>query len=246
MRWSLTLLAFLAVAPTQRPPAARPNAETPRPIEGLWEYETITRSGAQPVAIAGLFVFRDGQFVQQSLNAGEPYERQLAQAHAGTYQLGAGTLRMLVDVGLVVDPSGAKPIDWRGGTVHEVTVSQAGDRLTLKFGTGTIQTFKRVGAGRGELIQLDRGAFAIVDGRFILAAEGQDRAISGSGSFERQGEVLRLRAERWLSVRAGQPVYARDRTVEARLTPSTLTVAGDEWRVRASHPLALELTTVAR
>lgn len=241
MRSSLTLLALWVVALAQATPA-----QTPGSIDGLWAYETIARGGAQPVPIAGLIVFRDGWFVQQSINTGEPFERQLAQAHAGTYQLGAGTLRMQAEVGVVVDPTSPKPIDWRDGSVHEVTVGQTGDRLNLRFSTGTVQTFKRLGTGRGELIQLDRGALAIVDGQFILAVEGQDRATSGSGSFERQGGVLRLRAQRWLSVRSGQPTYARDRTVEAQLTSLTLTVEGEEWRVRASHPLALELRTVAR
>jgi hypothetical protein len=204
--------------------------------EGLWAYETLARGGGQTVPTAGLFVFHDGRFVQQSVNVGEPYHRQLAQAHAGTYQLESGKLRLVAEVGVVIDPTSASPIESRNGSVHQVTVARAGDRLHLTFGTGTVQTFKRLGPGRGEQVRLDRGALALVDGRFVLVAEGQNRATSGSGSFERQGESLRLHAERWVSIRSGAPAYARNRVIEARLTASTLTVDGEEWPVRASAP----------
>ena len=54
-----------------------------------------------------------------------------------------------------------------------------------------------------------------------------------SGSFERQGDSLRLHAERWVSIRSGAPTYTRNRVITARLTASTLTVDGEEWPVVA-------------
>jgi hypothetical protein len=135
----------------------------------------------------------------------------------------------------VIDPTSASPIESRDGSVHQVTVVRTGDRLRLTFGTGTVQTFTRLGPGRGEQVRLDRGALALVDGRFVLVAEAQNRASSGSGSFERQGESLRLRAERWVSIRSGVPSYTRNRVIEARLTASALTLDAEEWPVRASR-----------
>jgi hypothetical protein len=176
-------------------------------------------------------LLHDGRFVQQSVNVGEPYDRQLAQAHAGSYRLESGKLRLVAEVGVVIDPASANPIESRDGSVHQVTVARSADRLQLTFGTGTVQTFKWLGPGRGEQVRLDRGALALVDGRFVLVAEGQNRAASGSGSFERQGESLRLHAERWVSIRSGAPLYSRNRVITARLTASTLVVDGEEWLV---------------
>jgi hypothetical protein len=225
MPFCLTIVTLISLALLQ-PPAGS---------EGLWAYETLARGGGPTVPTAGLFVLHDGRFVQQSVNVGEPYERQLAQAHAGTYHLESGTLRLVAEVGVVIDPTSAIPIESRDGSVHQVTAAGAGDRLHLTFGTGTVQTFTRLGPGRGEQVQLDRGALALVDGHFVLVAEGPNRATSGSGSFERQGESLRLHAERWVSIRSGAPAYTRNRVIEARLTASTLTIDGEEWPVVASR-----------
>ena len=79
------------------------------------------------------------------------------------------------------------PVQWwhPDGLLERVLVStvvRTGDRLRLTFGTGTVQTFTRLGPGRGEQVRLDRGALALVDGRFVLVAEAQNRASSGSGS----------------------------------------------------------------
>ena len=204
-------------------------------VGGLWAYETLARGGAQPTPIAGLFVFFEDRFVQQSVNVGEPYERQLAQAHAGTYRLDGRRLRMFAEVGVVIDPAASRPVEWRDDSAHEVTVAEASDQLTLIFATGTVQRFRRIGPGRGELIPLDRGALALVDGRFILAAEGAGSATSGSGTYERQAESLELRADRWISVRGGRATYTRDRTIAATLTSSPFVVDGAAWPVGAAR-----------
>jgi hypothetical protein len=202
-------------------------------LDGLWRYETLARGGGPPVPVAGLFLFKSGSFVQQSINAGEPFERQLAQAHAGTYRIGGDKLHMLAEVGIVVDPTSGTPVESRDGSVHEVTVRQDADRLTLTFGTGTVQTFTRVSSGTGDVILLERGALGLVDGRFVLAAENARGTTSGSGTFERQGETLRLRAEAWIAVDGGQPTYSRDRLVTARLTGAALTIGDLKWPVRS-------------
>ena len=36
-------------------------------------------------------------------------DRQLAQAHAGTYQLESGKLRLVAEVGVVIDPTSREP-----------------------------------------------------------------------------------------------------------------------------------------
>src|SRR6476661_8315777 len=80
-----------------------PSAQTTESIDGLWRYQAIASRGGHEVAIDGLFLFRDGRFVQQSLNAGEPFDKQVGQAHEGTYEVRGNALKMIAEVGLVVN-----------------------------------------------------------------------------------------------------------------------------------------------
>ena len=191
-------------------------------LEGLWKYRSIARGGGTEVPIDGLFLFQGDRFVQQSLNAGEPFDQQFAQAHSGSVETGPGTLKILAEVGVVVDPTSDPPVEYRTASEHRVTAERSGDDLTLIFGTATVQKLERLGAGEGDLFSLDRGAFALVDGYFLLVAHTAERVIAGSGTFERRGDTLMLRAERWFTVEDGEPTYARDRVVEATLDDETL------------------------
>jgi hypothetical protein len=191
-------------------------------IEGLWRYRTIARAGGSEAALDGLFLFQGGRFVQQSLNTGEPWDRQLAQAHAGSYRHEGEKLVLVSEVGLVVDPGREPPVENRRDGRHEVTARRSGDSLTLTFGTGTVQRLERVGPGQGRIELLDRGALALVDGRFLLAAETGTRAVGGSGTFEEREERLRLRSERWFRVEDGKPTYSRGQSLEVVLEADRL------------------------
>lgn len=192
-------------------------------IEGLWRYRRIQPAGGGEVAIDGLFLFAGDRFLQQSLNEGKPYDRQLAQAHAGTVRREAdGSLSLAAEVGLVVDPARARAVELRHGSEHRIQPTRTGDALVLTFGSGTVQTFVRVGNGPGEIVALDRGALALVGGHFILVVENNGRAESGSGTFVREGARLLLKPERWFSIRDGAPRYARGDTIAATLDGRTL------------------------
>ena len=193
-------------------------------LEGLWRYRTIARGGGPEVPIDGLFLFQGDRFVQQSLNAGEPFDQQFAQAHSGSIETSPGKFEMFAEVGVVVDPTSDPPVEYRTASEHHVTTERSGDALKLMFGTATVQKFERVGPGEGEIFSLNRGAFALVDGYFLLVAHTDEEVIAGSGTFERNGDHLRLRAERWFTVEDGEPTYARDRVVEATLGDSTLKI----------------------
>lgn len=213
-------LACLMLAPSGAQQSAAP------PFAGLWSYDTIgnPKDGRSPVKIAGLFLFTDGRFVQQSLNQGDPWDRQLAQAHAGTYQFDNGKIHLTADVGIVVDPASAQPVQSRRDSQHEITAERSGDRLTLTFATGTVQTFTRVGPGEGDVIPLDRGALALVDGHFLLVAETAigGAAVAGSGAFTRAVRGVTLVPDRWLTVREGRYQYDRGRAIDVGLGGSTL------------------------
>lgn len=177
-------------------------------VDGLWRYRTIGREGTPETAIDGLFLFCDGRFVQQSLNAGDPPERQLAQAHAGTFRLEGDRLRLTAEIGLVIDPTKTPAVAARNNSEHAVAPTRAGDRLTLTFGTGTIQRFERVGPGCGELFVLEDGALALVDGHFLLVVQRGDRSVAGSGRFERCGRTVKVRPDRWVSIEKAIHSYA--------------------------------------
>lgn len=194
-------------------------------VEGLWRYRTIAPGAGTEVPIDGLFLFRAGRFVQQSLNTGEPFDKQLAQAHAGKYEVNGRALKMFAEVGLVVNPTAKSPVDVRRDSEHQVTIDRDGDRLTLTFSTGTVQKFTRLGPADGQVYPLDRGALALVDGTFILVAETSNYSVGGSGAFEKAGGTLRLRPARWFTVRDGKAVYARA-PVDATFDGKTLELPG--------------------
>jgi hypothetical protein len=183
--------------------------------QGLWAYETIGKGDGPYMRLDGYLLIRDGMLVQNSLGTGEPSDRQVAQAHAGPYRAVGRQLHLTAEVGLVVDPKRDPGVSFGAGKQHVITVDRVGDNLTLTFGSGTVQKFKRVGPGTGEVHVLDKGALALVDGRFLLVAETPERAVAGSGLFERSGQVVRFHAERWFSVHDGRPTYRAPGLIEA-------------------------------
>ena len=108
--------------------------------------------------------------------------------------------------------------------MHEINPERSGDRLTLTFATGTVQTFTRVGPGEGDVMLLDGGALALVDGRFLLVAEAGSggTAAAGSGAFTRTGRVATLTPDRWLTVRDGRHRYDRGHAIDVPLGGPTL------------------------
>ena len=129
-------IALAAVATAQAPESASEAAE------GLWAYTGLTPPGQEEFALTGMFVFKDGKFIQQSINDGEPFETQGAMAHAGTYRHGPDGIQMVAEQTISVAPKNTPPFSERGRTEHELSVERTGDELTLTFGSGTVQTFK--------------------------------------------------------------------------------------------------------
>jgi hypothetical protein len=193
---------------------------------GLWRYASLGRPTGDETKLDGLFVFQDGRFVQQSLNLGEPFTSQAAQAHAGTYSVENGKVRLHAEVGLIVNPQAQQPVASSPNRLHELAVARQSDRLVLTFGSGTIQKFSRVGPGSGRIVALAHGALALVDGHFILVFEDGSRALAGSGIYTAKGQALRLVPERWFSSRAGKVTYAK-LPVDATLDATSLRVAGE-------------------
>ena len=179
-------------------PIAGPTADARQEGEalgagGLWRYVSLGRPTGDETRLDGLFVFQNGRFVQQSLNLGEPATSQVAQAHAGTYTVENGKIKLLAEVGLIVTPTAASPVASSPNRNHELAVARDGNRLVLTFGSGTVQKFTRVGPASGRMVPLSRGALALVDGHFLLVFEDGGRAIAGSGTFTANGHRAAIR-----------------------------------------------------
>jgi hypothetical protein len=195
-------------------------------VSGLWSYETLTTAQGPTSRVSGYFLFKDGYFVQEALNDGEPFDQQFVQAHAGTYTFGA-SIQLVTEVQLAVTPTRAPSVSSSPGRAHQIIPTLKGDHLTLTFGSGTVQTLRRVGPGAGEVVLLERGALALVDGRFLLVFENGGRQIAGAGRAERRGSELGLVADRWMIARDGKARYQRHVEIDAVLEGGELRVPGE-------------------
>ncbi|HKK23100.1 MAG TPA: hypothetical protein VJ947_05385 [Pseudohaliea sp.] len=228
-RWAAGLLALglwlllAAAAPTAR--ADDPMAE----VEGLWAYTDLVTGDGRSLPLTGIFLFKDGTFLQQSIFNGEPFEAQGAMAHTGPYWPGGAGLRMTSAPTLSLDPAGENPLTSIGVLEHDIAVRRDGDTLAIQFGggTSTLQTFRRLGdAADARSYSLTDGALAFADGHFILVSGNAEGAVTGYGSYERDGEVLTLAVIRW-SESDGETVRnLRDVTLSARFDGETLALPG--------------------
>lgn len=211
-------------------------ADDPLGAGGLWRYVSLGRPTGDETKLDGLFVFQNGRFVQQALNLGDPASSQVAQAHAGTYTIENGRIRLRAEVGLVVTPPAVSPVASSPNRDHDLAVVRDAARLVLTFGSGTVQKFTRVGPASGRIVPLSKGALALVDDHFLLVFEDGGRAIAGSGRFTAKGETLRFTPERWLSARDGTVTYSTA-PVDATLDATALRIAG-EAPIRVARVLA--------
>jgi hypothetical protein len=223
---ALSSVCVAAVALLAVVPQAAVQSGAALGADGLWRYLSLGRPTGNETKLDGLFVFQNGRFVQQSLNIGEPLTSQVAQAHAGTYTVESGKVKLLAEVGLIVTPSAPKPVASSQNRNHELAVVRNADRLVLTFGSGTVQKFTRAGPAEGRIVPLSRGALALVDGYFILVFEDGPRAVAGSGTYQAARTTLRFAPERWLSARDGKVSYSTAPR-EAKLDATSLEIAGE-------------------
>jgi len=213
--------------------AGGPEESVEEMVKGLWSYTTIQSRGQEQAPITGLFLFHDGQFVQQAIGGSQPFAQQVGQAHAGTYRVDGDALKLVAELGLIVVPDEAQPLAETREGQHDLVAQRTGDELTITFGSGTIQKFKRVSSGKAQIFSLDHGYLAFADGHFILVATPEDGVVAGSGTFEREGDSVHLTAERWFSVRGDDASYQRDESFEASFDGETFAIKnGPTFKVK--------------
>ncbi len=201
-------------------------------VSGLWAYTGLTTSGGDEMPLTGIFLFHDGVFMQQSIFDGEPFEDQRVMAHTGPYAANADSVTLFARQQIFVAPDQDAPLDVSADHEHQLTISRDGDELTLVFGSGTVQTFERVGPGLGSVYSIESGAFALVDDHFILVQGTSEGTVNGYGTYTRDGNELELQVTRWSEATPDSATNLRDVTLQATFDGVSLALEdGREYRV---------------
>jgi hypothetical protein len=195
-------------------------------VDGLWSYTGLTTSEGTEMPLTGIFLFKDGVFVQQSIFDGTPFEEQGSMAHAGPYTPQAGWVHLTGEQTISTSPRQSPPLSFRHNTEHDITVSRDGDKLTIIFGKGTstVQTMERIGSGEGELYSLENGSLAFVDGHFILVDGDESGVVTGYGTFEQDGNAMTLKIIRWAEADGSSASNLRDQVIQATFDGRTFTL----------------------
>lgn len=248
---ALPALCLALLAGLLQPPARAADAEDGKAgadegvmqaVEGLWAYTGLVTRDGQSLPLTGVILFKDGTFLQQSIFNGEPFEAQGAMAHVGPYWPGGAGLRMTSDPTLSLDPGSETPLTSVGVLEHDISVRRDGDSLAIQFGggTSTLQTFRRLGdAADATIYPLADGALALANGHFILVSGHAGSAVTGYGTYRRDGETLSLDIIRWSESDGDDVRNYRDLTVTAVFDGETLTLPGGKRLTVVSGEAAL-------
>lgn len=222
------LIPLLVFALSSVSAFAQTNESSVQAAEGLWEYTDLITKDGQSLPLTGIFLIRNGMFLQQSIFNGDPFEAQGSMAHAGPYWAGGAGLRLRSDQTLSIDPDSKSPISSAGKMEHDLEVTRRGDELSLQFGggTSTIQTFKRLGnAEKTKIYNFATGNLALADNYFILVLGDSESVVTGYGTYRSDGGVLTMDVIRWAESDGSQVKNLRDAALSATLTDEALTLA---------------------
>lgn len=201
-------------------------ADIEKQVSGLWYYTGLTTdSGEHP--LTGVFLFKDGIFMQQAIFDGENFYTSRSMAHAGPFQAFDTHVHLVAEQTMSTTPDREAKLSFTANTEHDVTVARDGDKMRLQFnmGTGITQDFKYVGPGEGELYKLDDGALAFVDDHFVLVQGNADGIVTGYGTYKKhRHDRVVLKVIRWTEGSAGKVTNLRDVSLEARFDGKKLTL----------------------
>jgi hypothetical protein len=195
-------------------------------VEGLWLYTGLTTSDGTDLPLSGIFLFRDGVFVQYAEYDGEPVKDQGAMAHAGSYSVIGEFVHLFAEQTISTAPLESNPYNSRGITEHDIAVHRASNDLTLVFskGTGTVQKFELVGPGSGAVYKLQNGALALVDGYFILVSGDENGTDTGYGKYKKDQDSLTLNIDRWTTADQSTASNIFDTSIKATFDGRSLSL----------------------
>nr|WP_298726336.1 hypothetical protein [uncultured Steroidobacter sp.] len=216
--WLLTALAMAN--------AQADNADALEAAEGLWAYTSLQAGGTgQVMPLTGVILYKDGLFAQQSIFDGEPFDTQGAMAHAGPFGAGPKGIHMTAEQTISTAPGKDPALKFRRNTQHDISVDRAGETMTIVFGSGTVQKFKRIGPARGDIYKLQNGVLALVDDHFVLVAGDEQAVVTGFGKFQRNGTAYELNVIRWAEATPARAVNRRDASLKATFDGKTFALA---------------------
>lgn len=199
--------------------------------QGLWEYTGLVTSQGESLPLTGIFLITDGAFLQQSIFNGEPFAEQAAMAHAGPSWAGGAGLRLTAEQTLSFAPKEAQQLTSAGVTQHDLQVTRKDDELTLVFGagSGTVQTFKRIGEAKdAKVYSFQNGKLGFAGDYFILVLGDQQSAFTGYGRYQQTGDTLNLDVIRWTQSDGTTSQNLRDVSLEASFDRKQLVLPGGE------------------
>ena len=210
-------------------------------VSGLWFYTRLATADGVELPLTGVFLLKDGTFLQQAVFEQEPFEQAGSMAHAGPYKAEPATdsVHLVAEQTISVAPHESPALSFRRSTDHDVTVDRDGNALTLTFGmgTGTVQEFSYAGPGNGEIYSLANGAFALIDGHFVLVSGDETGVTTGYGTFDRTGEQLTLNVIRWAESDGETASNLKDTQIKATFDGKTLTLDdGNRFSATVTHP----------
>jgi len=192
-------------------------------VEGLWRHDDLITSDGKHIPLNGVFLFHDGVFVEQAvMNDGA---KPSGMAHAGPYTPTADGVELIAEQTIGLSADETPRLSFRHSTHHVLHVNNSGDKMVLRFGSGTVQTFTRIGSGRATIYNLTDGRFALVDGRFVLVAGNENGVITGYGTYRANGTDYDLRARRWAEGNAEKAIIRSDLTIRVRFDGRALTLS---------------------
>jgi hypothetical protein len=199
-------------------PAPAAPAEAVKLAEGLWAY-TFLQAGrtGEVLPLTGVILYKDGLFVQQSISdtPGVPFEQQGAMAHAGPFGEGPKGIHMVGEQTIGISPAKSPALSFRRDTQHDISVARDGDAMTLVFGSGTTQKFRRIGPAAGDMYKLENGVLALVDGHFVLVAGDEKAVVTGYGKATHKGNAYALEVIRWAEATPAKAINRKDVTIKA-------------------------------
>jgi hypothetical protein len=201
-------------------------ADAVKAAEGLWAYTSLQAGGTgQSMPLTGVILYKDGLFAQQSIFDGEPFEAQGAMAHAGPFGAGPKGIHMTAEQTISIAPGKDPALKFRRDTQHDITVDRAGDTMTIVFGSGTVQKFKRIGPAKGDIYKLQNGVLALVDDHFVLVAGDDQAVVTGYGKFQRKGTAYDLQVIRWSEATPAKATNRREGSLKATFDGKTFALA---------------------
>ncbi|HEY5758114.1 MAG TPA: hypothetical protein VIU34_19950 [Steroidobacter sp.] len=223
-RWR-RLFAFGLVALAMSS-AQADKADAVKAAEGLWAYTSLQAGGTgQSMPLTGVILYKDGLFAQQSIFDGEPFGAQGAMAHAGPFGAGPKGIHMTAEQTISTAPGKDPALKFRRDTQHDITVDRAGETMTIVFGSGTVQKFKRIGPAQGDIYKLQNGVLALVDDHFVIVAGDEQAVVTGYGKFQRKGTAYDLQVIRWAEATPAKATNRRDGSVKATFDGKTFALA---------------------